>query len=84
MERGQIKIPRHEALIRELTYYRFERTAAGNVKLGAPEGAGHSDDLVTAMALALKHAWRRGGYIDTDYDDIGGPEPQEPYREYII
>jgi len=56
LEHGRIRIPNHEDLIRELTYYRFERTAAGNVKLGAPAGAGHHDDLATALALAVHSA----------------------------
>jgi hypothetical protein len=28
LEQNKVKIPHHEALVRELTYYRFERTAA--------------------------------------------------------
>jgi Terminase RNaseH-like domain len=55
-ERGDLAIPNHHDLIKELTYYRFETTSAGNVKLGAPTGPGHYDDLVTALALAVKRA----------------------------
>jgi hypothetical protein len=42
------------ALIAELRYYEYRMTAAGNVKLGAPDRAGATDDLTTALALALK------------------------------
>jgi hypothetical protein len=40
-------------LIRELLYYSYAKTPAGNVRLGAPDGPGHFDDLVTALALAV-------------------------------
>jgi hypothetical protein len=40
LEQGRIRIPHHADLIRELTYYRFETTPAGNVRLGAPAGWG--------------------------------------------
>jgi phage FluMu gp28-like protein len=46
--------PTVDPLIRELRYYEYRLTAAGNVKLGAPERAGATDDLTTALALALK------------------------------
>jgi hypothetical protein len=59
LEHGKLKIPRRDDLIRELTYYRFETTPAGTVKLGAPHGAGHFDDLVTALALAVFAATSR-------------------------
>jgi hypothetical protein len=62
LEQRALKIPHHPDLIRELSFYRFQTTAAGNVKLGAPEGAGHYDDLVTALALAV-HAGRRRGPV---------------------
>ena len=62
------------ALIAELRYYEYRMTAAGNVKLGAPERAGATDDLTTALALALKGGQRSsragvwlaavGGHID--------------------
>lgn len=53
-------IPQDADLIRELQYYRFERTSAGNVRLGAPNRVGMYDDLVTALALATYQA----GYVD--------------------
>jgi hypothetical protein len=77
LERGKLRLPRHDALIRELTYYRFETTAAGNVKLGAPAGAGHFDDLVTALSLALWQGKKRQvvGTIR------GIPKPPSPLRQ---
>ena len=48
------------ALIAELRYYEYRMTAAGNVKLGAPDRAGATDDLTTALALALKGGQRSG------------------------
>jgi hypothetical protein len=51
-EQGRIRITHHADLICEPTYYRFETTPAGNVRLGTPAGVGHYDDLVTALALA--------------------------------
>lgn len=56
MEQDRVRIPNHPDLLKELSYYRFELTAAGNVRLGAPEKAGHHDDLVTALALAVHQA----------------------------
>ncbi len=51
MEQGEVVIPNHHDLMTELAYYRYELTAAGNVKLGADSK--HHDDLVTALALAV-------------------------------
>jgi hypothetical protein len=45
------------------------------VKLGAPEGPGHFDDLVTALALAVKHA-KRGRHFFID--STPAPAEQEP------
>jgi Terminase large subunit, T4likevirus-type, N-terminal/Terminase RNaseH-like domain len=61
LEHGDLVLPNHPDLIRELSYYRFETTAAGNVKLGAPEGAGHFDDLVTALSLGVFGARKKRG-----------------------
>ncbi len=49
---GEIAIPDDEQLIRELQYFEYELTAAGNVKMNARPG--YTDDLVVALALA---AW---------------------------
>lgn len=51
LEQGDVLIPEHYDLRTELAYYRYELTAAGNVKLGADHK--HHDDLVTALALAV-------------------------------
>jgi phage FluMu gp28-like protein len=57
-ERHEIIIPSDRRLIDELRFYEATVGQAGRVKLGAPEGAKHHDDLVTALALA---AWGAGG-----------------------
>jgi phage FluMu gp28-like protein len=54
MEQGRVSLPSHRDLLDELKHYRYELTAAGNVKLGA--AAKHHDDLVTALALATLQA----------------------------
>jgi hypothetical protein len=83
MEHGRLKVPRHSALIRELTYYRFAATPTGHVKLGAPDGAGHFDDLVTALALAIYqansgyHRIEIGGWRP-EYDDLLAATPGDP------
>ena len=50
MEQGKIKFPNHKKLIFELKDFRYETTAAGNLKLHHSEG-GH-DDFVDALACA--------------------------------
>jgi phage FluMu gp28-like protein len=50
MEQGKLKIPNHKKLIYELKDFRYEITAAGNIKLHHSEG-GH-DDFVDALACA--------------------------------
>lgn len=68
MERQEVVLPHDPDLMTELKYYRYELTAAGNVKLGADSR--HHDDLVTALALAvqrgrqgrrLPYSWMNGG-----------------------
>jgi hypothetical protein len=54
LEQGNVTFPHLPALVQELRYYSYALTAAGNVKLGAPDRAGAYDDLVTALALAVK------------------------------
>jgi hypothetical protein len=59
LEQDRVAIPPTLShLIAELRYYEYRMTAAGNVKLGAPERAGATDDLTTALALALKGGQR--------------------------
>ncbi len=56
--RRAIAIPRHEELLRELQYFEYRLTEAGNVRLQA--GAGCTDDLVVALALACRQARQMG------------------------
>jgi len=97
LERGNLRIPNHADLIKELTYYRFETTASGNVKLGAPDGPGHFDDLVTALALAVWKGKRRMPYSRYRNDpeilqavaaelaqEKSPPEPPKPDSEESI
>jgi hypothetical protein len=59
LEQDRVTIPATlGALIAELRYYEYHLTTAGNVRLGAPERAGATDDLTTALALALKGGQR--------------------------
>lgn len=57
MEQGRLKIPNHKKLIYQLKDFRYETTAAGNIKLHHSEG-GH-DDFVDALACAA-HGIRGG------------------------
>lgn len=49
IEREQIRYPKVEVLVDELTAYRYILTKAGNVSTGAPEG--YHDDCVVSLAL---------------------------------
>ncbi|MEN6372312.1 MAG: terminase family protein [Armatimonadota bacterium] len=49
----ELAIPDDEQLIRELQYFEYELTTAGNVRMNARSG--YTDDIVAALALA---AWR--------------------------
>jgi hypothetical protein len=59
LEQGRVTFPALPQLIGEMRYYEYRLTAAGNVKLGAPERAGAHDDCVTALALAVQEAQTR-------------------------
>jgi len=50
LSHGELAIPDDEQLIRELQYFEYELTGAGNVRTGARPG--YTDDLVVALALA--------------------------------
>ncbi len=52
--RASIAIPRDPRLMRELQFFEYELTDAGNVRLGARSGC--HDDLVIALALACRQA----------------------------
>jgi len=54
----EIKFPYIEQLVRELQFYEYELTEAGNVRTRAR--CGHHDDCVMALALALRAA---GKYV---------------------
>lgn len=54
LERGHLKIPRHQKLIDQLEAYECQRRADGGYSYSAPPG-GH-DDLVIALALAWNAA----------------------------
>jgi len=73
MERGDLLIPHHADLIGELTYYRYELTKAGNVRLGADTK--HHDDLVTALALAVWQAESGSGVLSARDPDHDRPVP---------
>lgn len=47
----ELAIPDDQHLIRELQYFEYELTAAGNVRMNARSG--YTDDIVAALALAL-------------------------------
>lgn len=49
----ELAIPDEEQLIRELQYFEYELTMAGNVRMNARSG--YTDDIVVALALA---AWK--------------------------
>jgi hypothetical protein len=53
----EMAIPDDEELIRELQYFEYELTTAGNVRMNARSG--YNDDLVSALALA---AWKAKTY----------------------
>jgi hypothetical protein len=73
LEQDRVTIPPTlGALIAELRYYEYRMTAAGNVKLGAPERAGATDDLTTALALALKGG-QRSSRAGVWLAHVGGP-----------
>lgn len=51
---NRLSIPRDETLVKELQYFEYELTQAGNVRMNARSG--HHDDLVIALALACWQA----------------------------
>lgn len=55
----ELAIPDDEQLIRELQYFEYELTGAGNVRMNAKTG--YTDDLVVALALAESKAKSHGG-----------------------
>lgn len=53
IERHDVLLPPVTEVLTELRYYEGRAMPSGNTKYGAPEGARFSDDLVTAIMLAL-------------------------------
>ena len=51
LERGQIALPNHTALINELLAYDAEKLPSGMMRYGAPEGM--HDDTVMSLAMAV-------------------------------
>jgi Terminase RNaseH-like domain len=51
-----VLLPQHRDLLQELRFYQARVTKSGHVKYGAPEGGKMHDDLVTALALAVRGA----------------------------
>jgi phage terminase large subunit-like protein len=53
VERHAVHLPTDTDVLTELRYYEGRTMPSGHTKFGAPEGARFSDDLVTAIMLAL-------------------------------
>jgi hypothetical protein len=51
-----VLLPQHRELLQELRFYEARTTSTGNVRYGAPEHSKITDDLVTALALAVRDA----------------------------
>jgi hypothetical protein len=64
LENGALTFPRVPLLLTELRYYQYHLTAASNVKLGAPARSGATDDLVTALALAVRAAGKEPAFLE--------------------
>jgi phage FluMu gp28-like protein len=72
----ELAIPDDEQLVRELQYFEYELTVAGNVRTGAR--AGYTDDLVIALALAEAKARSHGGparFLSSGRRRAAGGEP---------
>jgi len=57
----ELAIPDDEQLIRELQYFEYELTTAGNIRMNARSG--YTDDLVSALALAVWKGRRHFGSV---------------------
>lgn len=55
-----VLLPQHRDLLQELRFYEARVSSTGHVRYGAPEGSKIHDDLVTAVALAVRGA---GGVV---------------------
>lgn len=72
IERGEIALPDVSQIINELEAYEYQQTRAGNVKMGAPEGAGYYDDCVMSLGLAWRAARQRRGGAAVIYGGMSG------------
>ena len=52
LEQGRLRLPRHPALLRQLSAAAFETTESGATRIAVPERFGH-DDLLMALVLAV-------------------------------
>jgi hypothetical protein len=69
--RELVLLPEHHDLLRELQFYEAVIAKSGHVRYGAPEGSKVHDDLVTAVALAVRGA---GGAVQgSTFAEIGLP-----------
>lgn len=65
LERGQLVLPRHPDLLRQLAGMRFEQGSRGFASIGADDPAVH-DDTADALAVSLgPHKTKRGRIITT-------------------
>lgn len=67
IENGGIILPPHRDLLDELRFYEARAKPSGRIEYGAPVGGRTHDDLVTAVALAVRGA--------------GGPPQQRSFAE---
>jgi Terminase large subunit, T4likevirus-type, N-terminal/Terminase RNaseH-like domain len=52
IEQGRLALPRHPALLSQLSALEYQERESGNVRIAVPERAGH-DDLAMALCLAI-------------------------------
>jgi hypothetical protein len=52
LQRGQLVLPRHPELLKQLRSLQFEQTPGGSMRIAVPENLGH-DDLAMALMQAI-------------------------------
>ena len=90
LQRGQLVLPRHPELLKQLRSLEFEQTSGGSLKIAVPERAGH-DDLAMALMQAVscvRPAWAEAGgrgvrveYVTTP-GGVRVPRAARPLREH--
>lgn len=86
LERGQLVLPRHPELLRQLAGLRFEQGERGFTRINAEDPAVH-DDVADALYLAaLPYRPRGGGRVVCELARLAGParaveEPDVPELE---